>query len=138
MAVPKIRDPVSDRGPRLFGNFELDRPAGFLLDHGRAIPHLAADAHVIDPHGDQITAAQLAVDPEIEQREIALPTLKLKPDPDCPDILRPERALLADQATLVPGRFGKADKGWDHSLHRRFLDPGHSLPARAGIGGKRS
>src|ERR1051326_2741397 len=112
MAVPKIQDQVSDRGPGPFGNFERDRSAGLLLDHGRAIPHPAADAHVIDPQGHQIAAAQFAVDREVEQREITLPTLQLKPGPDCPDILRLERALLADQATFVPGRFGKADKGW--------------------------
>jgi hypothetical protein len=102
MAVLKIRDPVSDREPRLFGDFELDRPAGLLLDHGRAIPHRAADTHVIDPQGDQIAAAQLAVDRQVEQREIALSNLKLKPDPDGPDLFRLERALLTDQAALVP------------------------------------
>jgi hypothetical protein len=32
---------------------------------------------------------------------------KLEPDPDCPDLLRLERALLADQATLIPGTSAK-------------------------------
>jgi hypothetical protein len=52
---------------------------------------------------DEITAAQLAVDREVEQSEVTFPAFELKPDPDCPDLLRLERALLADQATLVPG-----------------------------------
>jgi len=34
------------------------------------------------PQGDEIAAAQLAVDREIEQSEVALSTLKLKSDPD--------------------------------------------------------
>jgi hypothetical protein len=96
MPVLKIRDPVSDRRPRLFGDFELDRSSGHLLNHSRAIPNAAADAHVTDPQCNEIAAAQLAVDRKVEQREIAPPTLKLKPDPDCPDLLRLEWALLAD------------------------------------------
>ena len=65
----------------------------------------------------------------LNKREIALPTLKLKPDPDCPDIFRLERALLADQAALVPGRLRKADKGWDRSVHGRLLDPDRAPPS---------
>src|ERR1700704_2567685 len=75
------------------------RPAGLFLDHRPPIAHPAAGAHVIDLQRDEIAAAQLAVDREVEQGEIALATLKLKPDPDRPDLLRLERAFLADQAT---------------------------------------
>src|SRR5690348_5511040 len=122
MAVLKTRDPVSERGPRLFSYFELDRSAGLVLNHGRAIPHPAAEAHVIYPEGDQSAAAQLAVDRDVEQREIAAMVFELKPDPDCPDLLRLERTLLADQPTLVPRCFVKADNGWDRRQHRRLID----------------
>ena len=43
-----------------------------------------------------IAAAQLAVDRQVEQGEVALPALKLKPNPDRRDLLRLERALLPD------------------------------------------
>src|SRR4051794_4950605 len=118
-----FRQPVSDRRSRLLGDLELDWPPRLLLDHGGAIPHPAADGYVVDLQRDEIAAAQLAVYREIEQREIALPALKLKPNPDRPDIFRLERALLADQTTLVPGRFRKANNGWERSVHGCLLDP---------------
>src|SRR4051794_6414960 len=51
--------------------------------------------------------------------------LRLLPD-DRPNILRLERALLANQATLVPGCFRKAHMGRDRSVHDRLLDPDHT------------
>jgi len=38
--------PVPDRCSGLLGDLELDRPAGLLLDHGGAVPHLAAAGQV--------------------------------------------------------------------------------------------
>jgi len=32
----------------LFGDLELDWPAGFLLDYRGAVPYLATNAHIID------------------------------------------------------------------------------------------
>jgi hypothetical protein len=122
--------PVSDRGPGLLRDLELDRPPGLLLDHGPAVPHPATGAHVLDLYRDEIAATQLAVDREVEQGEVALPTLKLKPDPDCPHLLRLERVLLADQATLVPGRPRKAHNSRDRSVHGRLLGPDRPLSQR--------
>ena len=99
--------PVSDRSPRLLRDLELDRPPSLLLDHGPAVPHPATGAHVLDLQRDEIAAAQPAVDRELEQGKVALPTLQLKPDPDCPDIFRPERPLLADRWPLFQGTFVK-------------------------------
>jgi hypothetical protein len=60
-------------------DLELDGPAGFLLDHGTAVPHPAAGAYVVDLQRHEIAAAQLAVYRQVEQSEVALLTLKLKP-----------------------------------------------------------
>jgi hypothetical protein len=122
--------PISDRGPGLRRDLELDRPPGLLLDHGPAVPHPATGAHVLDLYRDEIAATQLAVNREVEQGEVALPTLKLKPDLDCPHLLRLERVLLADQATLVPGRPRKAHNGRDRSVHGRLLGPDRPLSQR--------
>ena len=81
-------DPLADSSTGLVGNLELHRPASLLLNDGRAIANSPASKHVIDPQSDEIAAPELAVDGEIEHREIAFSTLQLKPYPDCPDILR--------------------------------------------------
>lgn len=97
-----LRQPVLDRGPSLLGDFELDRSPGLLLDHGAAVANPGTGAHVIHLQADEIAAAKLAVDRKVEQSKIALTALQLKPDPNCPDIFRLQRALLAGQVTLVP------------------------------------
>jgi hypothetical protein len=47
-----IGDPIADCCSGLFGDFELDRSAGFPLDYRGAVPDSAPDAHVVDlePH----------------------------------------------------------------------------------------
>ena len=81
-------EPLANSSTGLLRNLELHRPAGLLLNDGRAIANSPASKHVIDPQSDEIAAPELAVDGEIEHREIAFSTLQLKPYPDCPDILR--------------------------------------------------
>jgi hypothetical protein len=87
----------------LFGDFELDRSAGFPLDHRGAVPDSAPDAHIADLEPHEVAAPQLAVEGQIEQSEVASTLFELKPDADCPDLLWLQRALLADEAVLVPG-----------------------------------
>ena len=50
VAVPwgGIGQPIADCCSGLFGDLELDRPAGFLLDYRGAVPYLATNAHIID------------------------------------------------------------------------------------------
>jgi hypothetical protein len=98
-----IGDPIADCCSGLFGDFELDRSAGFPLDHCGAVPDSAPDAHVVDLEPHEVTAPQLAVEGQIEQSEVASTLFELKPDADCPDLLWFQRALLADEAALVPG-----------------------------------
>jgi hypothetical protein len=93
-----VGHPVAHRGPRLLGNLELDGPACFLLDHSGAVPDMPSYADVVDPEPHQIASAQLAIEGEIEQSEIAATIFKLQPNADRPDLLRFERALLADEA----------------------------------------
>ena len=95
--------PIMDRGPSLFHDFELDRSPCLFLDHGATVAHPAASAYVVDLQADEIATSELAIDREVEQSKISFPALQLKPNPNGPDIFRLERALLADQAALVPG-----------------------------------
>jgi len=47
-----IGQPIADCCSGLFGDLELDRPAGlllsFLLNYRRAVPYLATNAQIID------------------------------------------------------------------------------------------
>jgi hypothetical protein len=93
----------------LFGDFELHGPSSLLLDHGGTVSHLASYADVVDAKLHEVTAPQLAVDREIEQREIACSSLQLQPNADGPDLFRFQRALLVDEPAFVPRSFCKAD-----------------------------
>ncbi len=53
---------------RLLGQLELDRMASLPLPDDRSRLHPSADGDVVDLQMDEVTAAQLAVDGEIEQR----------------------------------------------------------------------
>jgi uncharacterized protein YcgI (DUF1989 family) len=65
-------------------------------------PQAGTSAHVTHLQAHEIAAAKLAVDRKVEQSKIAFAALQLKPDPNCPNIFWLQRALLADQVTLVP------------------------------------
>jgi hypothetical protein len=54
----------------LLGNFELNRPTCFLLNHRRSVSHPAADTHVIGLQPDEITTPKFAIDSKVEQREV--------------------------------------------------------------------
>src|SRR6516164_8652544 len=102
-----------DRGPGLLHDFELDRSPCLFLDHGATVSHSAAGAYVVDLQTDEIATSELAVDRKVKQGKISFPDLQLKPNPNGPDIFRLERALLADQAALVPGSLLARNGQWE-------------------------
>lgn len=94
--------------PRLQGisggcsDLELNRPLSFVLHHSRACRDLVSMADISDFECDQVTAAQLAVDAQIEERKLSYAPFHLEPDAKCPDILGLERCFLPDDLALVP------------------------------------
>jgi hypothetical protein len=78
-----------------------------------------------------VAVPKLAVDGKIEHRKIALAALKLQANANRADILRLQRTLLADQATLFQGSSGSEGVGF---LAAMFVsgeaDPSH-LGARS-------
>ena len=95
---------VVDRLAGLLGQFEPDRLPGLLLPHRRPIDRIPVRCNVLDLERDDIAAAQLAVDGEIEHRQVAHPPVDLELGADRPNVLRPQRRLRANQLALVPGR----------------------------------
>jgi hypothetical protein len=60
-----------------FRHLKLIRTAGLMPDNRRPVSHAAAGSYVIDPNANEIAAAQLAVDGEVEHRQIAIAALNL-------------------------------------------------------------
>lgn len=83
--------------------FEAHRPARLFLPDGCAIHRVATRSHIVNADGDDITAAQLAIDRQIEEREVALLALDLQLGPDQPDVARSQWRFGAAELALVPG-----------------------------------
>src|SRR5690606_4198834 len=94
--------------PRLQGisggrrDLELDRALGLVLQDDSSRCDLIPMADVADLQSDQVAAAQLAVDTQVEKCELTHPVLHLEPYAERPDVLEFERRLLPDDLALVP------------------------------------
>jgi hypothetical protein len=105
----------------LLRDFELDRSASLSLNDRRAVAQPAADAQIIDLQTDEVAPPQFAVDRQIEHRKFAPARLDLKAGPDIPNFLWLEGALLAYEASLVPGRLMMVSLLTDGLGHGRDL-----------------
>jgi hypothetical protein len=70
----------------LLGNLELHWPAGLPLEDDRAVANAITRRHVGDLQANQVTAAKLAVQGKVEERQIPQPLLHLKTYADAPDL----------------------------------------------------
>jgi hypothetical protein len=83
---------------------ELDRALRLVLHDDGARGNLFAVAHVADLQGNQVAAAQLAVDPDVEEGQLADPAFHLEANAQRPDVFQLERCLLSNDLALVPRR----------------------------------
>jgi len=86
------------------------------LDDRNPITDRATDQEVGDPQPHEIAASEFAVNREVEEAEITGVARKFDASTYRPDLLRPKRALLADESALVPWdrpgrRYGKVEIG---------------------------
>jgi len=95
-------DPAGHGLAGWIGEFKLNRSSGLLLDHVRPCRRSISVGHIADPELDQIASPKLAVDSEIEEREVASTAGQLEPSTDCPNFLELERPLLPHEFVLVP------------------------------------
>jgi hypothetical protein len=95
----------------LFTQFKSDGPPGFLLPNRRSIRRVPAGGDILDPDGDDITAAKLAVDGQIEHGEVASAAFDLEFRPDRPNMFGSQRRLGSGQLAFVSrqslGRVGR-------------------------------
>jgi hypothetical protein len=97
------------------GQFEPDGAAGLALADGRAVDGVAVGCHIIGAQRYQIAAAQLAVDGEVEQGEVAGTPLRLQLRPDGPHVAGPQRRVGTGEFVLV-ARGSRASPGDDGGL----------------------
>lgn len=71
-----------------------------LHDHS-ACRHLIAMTNVPDLERDEVAAAQLTIDPQVEDRELARPPLHLGPHAQRPNVLELEGRLLPNDLAPV-------------------------------------
>ena len=66
-----MAEPSNQAVPGLFGQLELYRLASLLPNDGRAVSGGSVDDKLADAQLHEVSTAQLAVDGEIEQRQVA-------------------------------------------------------------------
>src|SRR5580692_5037636 len=114
---------IINRLPGLFGDLEPYRSTGLLLADRRTLNGVSVWGNVLDFESDDIATTQLAIDGEIEQRQVALAVCHLKLSADRPDVLRPQRRLGSGQLALVPRGTLGCSRGW-------FFDVLHNHSSR--------
>src|SRR5690606_13177208 len=87
---------------RLFSDFELNWRAGLALADHSARAHLIALHHVLDAQVHEVASTKLAVDRQIEERQIADPMRYLQSHADRPNFTRLQRRLLARHPPFIP------------------------------------
>jgi len=73
-----MRDQAADRLAGLVGQLELHRLLGLVLEDDGAVRDGAAVRDIADAQRDQVAAAQLAVDGEVEECEVTEPLASCK------------------------------------------------------------
>jgi hypothetical protein len=100
--LPGHRKVLVDRLTRLLGNLEPDRKTGLVLPNGRPLDGIAVWHDIFDPKAHHVATTQLAIDREVEERQIARAPCEQQSRPNGPDMLRLQRWLRSDQFALVP------------------------------------
>jgi hypothetical protein len=67
-----IADPSTDGGSRLLGDLKLHWSSGLPLNDHCPVADNTGKRDISDHYGDQVTTSQLAVDREIEERQISV------------------------------------------------------------------
>ena len=107
----RAANPVPDRVARVFRHIELNGPTSLALDDGDTLSDTFANYEIRDFQANKVTTAQLAIDGQVEQRQIPEVSNELKPGTNGPNLLWEQRTFLPDQSTLVPWTALRPDGG---------------------------
>lgn len=87
----------------LVSQLEPNWPAGLLLPDGRPVHRVSTRGDVIDANGNNIAAAKLAIDRQVEESKVAFLAINLELRSDRSDVARSQRRFCADELPIVPG-----------------------------------
>ena len=118
------------------GDLELDWSPCLLLNDRGTVSNPAAGAHIIDLQPYKVAASQLAIDREIKEGKVALSMFELKPDPNCPNVLRFQRALLPGKPSLIPRHIPRLRWWLPFAIHDRLRWSRPPPPQRLPISGR--
>src|SRR6516165_6641175 len=96
-------DVVVDCLTGLLGHLEPDRLASLLLAHRCAIDGMSVRRHIFHLEADNVAASQLAIDGQIEHREVARSSFDLQLAPNRPNVFGSKWRLRPCQFALIPG-----------------------------------
>jgi len=94
----------------LLRNFELDRSLCLLLHKRRSRNYVASYADVLHLQARQIARLKLAVDRQVEHRQLTSVGRDLQPRSNRPDFSKLQRRLLAGRPPLVPRHPARAKR----------------------------
>src|SRR5438477_5510821 len=95
---------VVDRLPGLLCDFESDGPACLALADRCSLHGVALRGDILDFQAHNVAASELAVDRDIEERQIASSACDLKSRPDRPHVFGLEWRFGSRELPLVPER----------------------------------
>jgi hypothetical protein len=93
---------IVDRLTGLLGQFELDGATSLSLADGRSVDRISMWSNILDLEADDVATAKLAVDRQIEQRQVPRSISDLKARADGPNVLGLQRRLCTGQPAFVP------------------------------------
>jgi len=126
-----IGEPIADCRSGLFGDLKLDGPAGLSLNDAGAVSYLAVNASSLTCNRTRSQPRSLLSMARLNNARSRPAPLKLEPNADCPDLLRFQRAFLANQLALVPWASRKAHQSRDRGCMNASLIPTAPAAARA-------
>jgi hypothetical protein len=84
--------------------------------------YLSARGDVIDPQSDNVAPTQLAIDGQVEHRQVTNPTVDLELGPDGPNMLQSQWRLGAMRLPLFHGARLEGQEGM---IHRALIRAGY-------------
>jgi hypothetical protein len=87
-ALPARRKVFVNRLARLLSDLKSDRKTGLALPNGGTVDGIAMRDDVLDLEAHHVTATQLAIDRDVEKRQVSRAPRELQSSSNGPDALR--------------------------------------------------